>query len=425
MIKIKFLKEVLSTRTVRQSFITSTATLTNGILGIFFYILLGRFLGPEKFGIFSVVVMTATMLADITNVGTDTGIIKFVSKYRKENLEKALRFIKLGLEIKVLAGLMVFAFGWFLSPSISYLLEKPELAYPLRYAFLGTLGILLFSLTTNAIQAFEKFAVWGVLNICLNAIRLIGIVILFFLGNLNTESSLQIYVLFPFIGFIVGSFFLPNYLKVERGHEVAKEFMHYNKWVALFILIAAISGRLDTYLSAKILTLREVGIYSAAVSLAAVGSQIVAGIATVVAPKLAAFDSKKKVIKYLNKLQVFVVILGLVEIVIGIPLAYLVIPNFFGSEFAQAVKPFIVLLIAQAVFLISIPAHTAVFYYFSKPSLFIWISLVHLLIIGGLGWILISRFGYMGASVTVLVGNLSNFVIPAIWVLSRFKKIKQ
>ena len=197
--------------------------------------------------------------------------------------------------------------------------------------------------------------------------------------------------------------------------------MHYNKWIAAFVLIAAVSGRLDTYLSAKLLTLREVGIYSAAVSLSAIGSQIASGIATVVAPKLASFKSETEVVVYLRKLQLFVIALGVVGIVLGLPLAKILIPAFFGSEFTGAVGPFSILLLAQVIFLISIPAHTTVIYYFSKASLFVIISLVHLAIIGGLGWFLISNFGMLGAAITVLVGNVSNFVIPAVWVFNRFK----
>ncbi len=408
--------------TVKQSFVTSISTVINGLLGIAFYVLLGRFLGPEKFGIVSVVLVTLTLIADIANVGTDTGIVRFVGKYRHKDLQKTQQFLKLALKVKVIAGISVFAIGWFLLPFIATsVLNKPELTQYLKYSLLGAFGILLFSLTTSAIQAFEKFKTWGILNIALNLLRLVGIIVIFRFGFLTVGNTLQTYIIFPFIGFVVGSLFLPNYLTVKISNDVHREFFHYNKWVALFILIAAISARLDTYLSTRLLTLTQVGIYSAAVTVAGIGSQIVAGIATVVAPKLASFDSNKKVIDYLKNLQIFVFGLGVTAIVVGIPLAYVAIPTLFGSDYSGAVAPFIVLLISQVIFLISIPVHTAVFYYFSKPSLFVFISCVHVVIIGGLGWILISNFGYMGAAYTVLVGNLSNFLIPGIWVVNKFR----
>ena len=84
--------------------------------------------------------------------------------------------------------------------------------------------------------------------------------------------------------------------------------------------------------------------------------------------------------------------------------------------------PFVILLFAQAVFLVSIPVHTSIFYYFSKPKVFVFVGALHLVLVSFLGWLLISRFGYVGAALTMLVGNIFNFIAPGIWVLKEFKK---
>ena len=75
------------------------------------------------------------------------------------------------------------------------------------------------------------------------------------------------------------------------------------------------------------------------------------------------------------------------------------------------------------VFLISVPVHMSVMYYFAKPKLFFWLSAVHLTIILGLGWNLISLYGAMGAAITVLVGQVINFLIPVVWVLRETRKV--
>jgi O-antigen/teichoic acid export membrane protein len=415
---------VFSTSTVRQSIVTSFATALSGLLGILFYVLLGRFLGPEKFGVFSIVVITTTLLADIENVGTDTGIIKFVGNYKSKNPEKALRFIKLGFKVKLFVGLVIVFMGLLLSSKLAVLIGRPNIGDVLKYAFLGSLGVLLFSLTTSSIQAFEKYFVWGILNISLNLIRLVGIAGIFLLGRLSIENALQIYILLPFVGFIAGSFFLPNYFKVKKSSLVAKEFFHYNKWVALFILIAAFSARLDSYLSTRFLSPYDLGIYSAAVTIAGIGAQIVAGVATVVAPKLASMATLQQALSYLKKLQVFVLGLALLATVIALPIAIYLIPKLLGNSYVSSLSPFTLLFFAQLIFLISIPAHTAVIYYFSKPSLFVFISLIHLVIIAVLGWYLIPAYGYNGAAWAVLIGNVWNFLFPFAWCVYNFRNAK-
>lgn len=284
-------------------------------------------------------------------------------------------------------------------------------------------GALLFSFATFSVQAIQKFLAWSILNISINLLRLLTVALLIYLGLLTLDSTLAVYVFFPFLGFLVGLFILPNFFKVKNEVEVAKRLFSYNIWVAAFTLIAAISSRLDTFLSTRLLSLEEVGIYSVAVNLASIVPQVVFALGTVAAPKLASFNSDKKAVSYLKKLQLFVFGLCGSGLAIGIPLSYFLIPALYGQVYTASIPPLIILLVAQAIFLFSVPVHTGVTYYFGYPKLFVWVSLVHLAIVLGLGWVLISNFGIIGAAWTVLLGSVSNFLIPAIWILRKFRKI--
>ncbi len=414
---------LLKTRTVYESVITSSATIINAALGMVFYILLARYLGPSSFGIFSVSVATLTLLGDISDVGTGTGIVKFVGKYIVSEKQRALKVLKLSLEIKILFSLIVLALGWFLIPIVAWnFFKKPELVYPLRLSLLGVGGALLFSFSTSAIQALQKFWAWGGLIISSNLLRLLVIFILFYTGFLSLNSSLWVYILFPFFGFLGGLLFLPKFLVVKGEGSVIKELLSFNKWVAIFTLIAAVASRLDTFLITRFLTLEDVGIYSVANNLASVVPQIVFALGVVVAPKLASFDNNPKVISYLKKFQLFVIGLAIIGLVFGIPLSYFVIPHFYGAAYYASIAPFIILLVAQSIFLISVPVHTSIIYYFAYPKLFVWITLGQLFIVGILGWFFIANFGIVGAALAILVGDLFGLVVPAVWVMNKFKK---
>ena len=217
-------------------------------------------------------------------------------------------------------------------------------------------------------------------------------------------------------------FLLPQFLTVRNSKSVGSELFHYSKWVALVGILTATGSRLDTFLSARLLTVRDVGIYSAASQITVVIPQLVFALATVVAPKLASFDSDIKAIEYLKKLQLLVFgmfILGL----LAIPVLVLLIPQIYGTAYLESITPFVVLFVAQLVFLLSVPSHQAIFYYFSKPSFFTWVGLGQLAITGLLGWFLISTYGITGAAVTVLIANLFNFLVPSAWVVYRFTRV--
>ena len=97
--------------------------------------------------------------------------------------------------------------------------------------------------------------------------------------------------------------------------------------------------------------------------------------------------------------------------------AVIAIPILFGQEFIFSIRPFIILLLAQVIFLISIPVHTTIIYYYGKPKVFVFVGLVHLVIVYFLGVYLISSYGYAGAAIAVLVGNLSNLILPTRWLV--------
>lgn len=417
------LKSILRTATFKQSQITVVGTIINGFLGAVFYILLARFLGPSDFGLITVSIATLTMIADIVDFGTNTGLVRHIPANINLDSGKAIKFLKLALVFKLIIWILVLIIGFFLAPfTAKEIFNKVELINPLRLVMIGVGGALLFSFTTSALQAFQKYFVWSFINIATNALRLILILFLFFNMSINLYSGLISYIIMPFFGFLVALLFLPlkRIIVVKNMTDVAKQFFNYNFWVGIFTIIAAVSARLDTFLSARLLSAFEIGLYGAASQLVSLVPQIISGLGVVAAPKFASFQNNKQMITYFKKLQLFV--LGLAFLgVLTIPILVYLIPILFGKEYSQAIIPFIILFLAMLVFLISLPIHTSIIYYFGKPNVFVWVSIGHLLIIGVFGYFLISTFGIVGASVTVLVGMIFNLIAPLGWLLIKLK----
>lgn len=418
------LKQIFKTVTWKQSQITITGTLINGGLGALFYIVLARILGPSDFGLLTIALTTLVLIADIADIGTNTGLIRFVSSNLARSSDKAYRFLKLSLEIKLITWAVSFLAIFFLAPFLATLVfHKEELILPLRLVALGVGGALLFTFVTSALQAYQKYFLWALVNILTNSLRLILILVLGYYSLLDVENSLMVYILLPFFGFFVALFILParKILTSREEFSLSRELFKYNMPVAIFTTIAAFSARLDTYLNAVLLSAREVGIYGAANQLVAIMPQLVSALGLVAAPKFASFQSIKQMLTYFKKFQVFVFGICLLGI-LTIPVSAYLIPILFGSQYQEAVIPFIFLFIAMLIFLFSIPVHHSVIFYFGRPDIFIWVSVGHLVIIGGLGYFMIYNFGVVGASITVLIGTVFNFLYPLIWLLIKLKK---
>lgn len=419
------LKSILSTTTFKQSRITISGTVINGVLGAFFYILMARFLGPSDFGLLTVSIATIALVADIADIGTNTGLIRFVSASLAEDREKAYRFLKLSLEVKLIMWLGFSIIIFFLSPALAtQIFHKNELIFPLRLVALGIGAALLFSFATSMLQAFQKYFLWSLINIITNFLRLLLVIILGYYSLLNVENSLLIYIILPLFGFFVTLLIVPTrkIFVAKSEFSLSKELFKYNLPVAIFTIIAAFSSKLDTYLNAAILSAREVGIYGAANQLVQAVPQLVAALGLVAAPKFSSFRNNEQMLIYLKKFQLFVsglVFLGLLSLPLSITLIPIILP-----QYQEAIFPFVLLFLAMLVFLFSLPVHMSVIFYFARPDVFIWISIGHLLIIGGLGIFMISNYGVIGASLTVFAGTTFNFLYPLIWLLFKLRKSK-
>lgn len=418
------LKSVLRTVTFQQSQITIASTMINGILGALFYIFMARFLGPADFGLLSVSIITLTLVSDIADLGTNTGLVRFVSSNLNSNRDRILKFLKFSLEVKFFIWLSILLLGFSLSSFIANsIFGKPELNIPLKLVTIGVGGAFFFSFAMSALQSFQKFLLWGAINIASNLLRLILIFLLFSSSQLNLFSSLTSYIAISFFGFSLALFFLPTkeIITVTSETVIKKDFFNFNKWVALFTFIAAISSRLDTFLNARLLSSSDIGIYSAANQLTQVVPQIIGALGVVAAPKFATFHNLDQMLTYFKKFQLMVIGLSLL-VILAIPASFYFIPLLYGQQYQGSIPPFIILLLAMVIFLISVPLHNSIIYYFGKPQVFVWVAVGHLLIVAILGYFLISSYGVVGAATTVAIGMIFNFFAPLLWFFQRIRK---
>jgi len=414
-------EKISSTATFRHSLVTFIGTVINGGLGAAFYIVVARFLGPSTYGLLSVSLVTLTLVSDIGDLGTSTGLVRFVGKYVYSEPGKAYRFLKLGLKIKLFVGLFIMILGWIFAPYIAgVIFSKVELTTPLRIAFIGSAGYLLFTFATSVLQALQRFWAWSGLQIASNGLRLILVILIFYLGFLGVNSALILNTVLAYLGFLVSILLLlpKGFIKVNNENSVAKELFHYNKWVTLFAAVSAIGARLDTFISARLLTAVEIGIYAAASQLVQIVPQIVVAISTVVAPRMAGMGDIKALLSYMKKVQIMVLGLAFLGLA-SIPVVIYIIPLLYGNAYLESIPAFIILLIGMLAFTISIPVHNSIFYYFSYPKFFFFLSVAHLLLVAILGFTFIPIYGVIGAALTFSIGQIFNFIVPTIWFLRK------
>ena len=134
-------------------FLISGTTLATIILATS-AILIGRFLGPELYGQYSLTLTIPSLLFLFADLGIDSGVTKFTASMRAQGAtEGRLKdIIRRGLIIKAIAGITLFAICYaFADEFATLLLQRPELGF---YVRLSSISILFQVILANAISGF-------------------------------------------------------------------------------------------------------------------------------------------------------------------------------------------------------------------------------------------------------------------------------
>lgn len=370
----------------------------NGALGAIFYFSLAKFLPTAEYGVFITVTALMSMLSSLFDFGSNQTMIKFFSK-------DAFRFPKLALKLKFISGGILTLFFLFGSSFIAkYFFLKPELDLPFKLVGFGTLCLLLFSFSYSLAQAQEKYVRWGLLFVGTNAVRLLGIPILYFMGILSAQSAIILFVLLPALGFVFGLWGNQKILMVKGENTKINEFLGFNKWVTGFVVLSTLASKVDTLMMSRFLDLSSVAIYGLATQMVLVFQQLSIAIGAVTSPKLAGLKTIKQ-----NNFYVFKVLWMNSLIFAGatlclIPLA-IFFTNYLGREYSQSILPFLVLIISSGMFFVLSPIRDSILYFFAKPSFFFYLGAATLIINIFIAWLLIPTFGILGAALVPLVGQ--------------------
>jgi O-antigen/teichoic acid export membrane protein len=120
--------------------------LLNRIGGLILTIILARFLSPELFGIYSLILSVTLLAMVFTDIGTNNAIIRYVSnaiskKKKKEAKEYFKYFLIVKLVIILISTILLILLGRIISNNI---FDKPEMYYPLivsaLYVLLSPVG---------------------------------------------------------------------------------------------------------------------------------------------------------------------------------------------------------------------------------------------------------------------------------------------
>jgi O-antigen/teichoic acid export membrane protein len=371
--------------------------------------LLARKLGPEALGLYALCVKAIKIFTSCFGDPLDFAVMREAPIFLRTDRPRALALVRSAFFVRVVLGALIIAITA-LAPAVISLLMFRSRDYG-DLALLTACGIftdLLLRAVAGFLQASERFARFMTVNATWQIARAGAIVAIIVLATISARSALTVYVVAPMIAFIVGLPLLPRDLLKPSIPSIKQisGILHYSKWMAAAMMLAALYEGLDVFLLRWLTNERQVGIYAGALTLAMIPDFLNGAVQTVIAPKIAPAHSAGEFPSLFKRYLRYALPLGAIALLGALILGGPIIRGLLSNRFADSVDAFKILVVAT-IFDVVITPLPAALVAFVAPRFVSIVNLVGLVIVAGGGLILIPRYGATGAAILILAARVT------------------
>ena len=316
-----------------------------GVCNFITSILLARFLGPENFAIWGIILLMLGYAESFGRLKVDVASVYVVGKNRKENIGDIL----FSINIITILSLIVIVFLFLLSSEIifSFLFQSfesipRELIFPIASIFIIQ-GFFLNYL--YIFLASENSFIFGFINFLRSFILLIFVLLLFFDNSLTTFSLVQA----VFFSYLLPLLFLILYFQFRYRHTFSLSYQRFRELLKsgteyyMIGISSQINLSMPLIIASQFLSPASIGVFSVAKSLSeTIFSRISAAFHTILYSYISNIESANDGVKVAIKTSiVLTIILSLIYIAFY-TFSSSLINLLYGEEFNEAstlIKP--------------------------------------------------------------------------------------
>jgi O-antigen/teichoic acid export membrane protein len=378
-------------------------------------IVLGRYLGAEQFGLYSLALTAAELAAGLALLGLGPALVRYVSLFASRgDTARLWGTLQVGLGLTTIAGLVI-GVGLFAlaGPIAEGLFHEPRLI-PLMVLAAAIVPVL--ALNTNvaaATRGFGKMQYTTITQLIARPqIRLILLVVVAVTVGLNAARALGVFLATVCVALALILYFLNRLFPLRRPARTArrdtKEMLVFSLPVYLSDLIGTFRGSIQTVLLGAFNSVTTVGIFAAATRVNVIGEAFHGAISTSSMPIISELydrGERKQLARFYQTMTKWTLTLNL-------PL-FLIVLLFSGSILSVFGEDFVGGAVALTVLAWGNLANAAtgicgaVLDMTGKTPLKLFNSIILTALTLGLNFLLIPRWGLMGAATAALVARVT------------------
>ncbi|MBN2121169.1 MAG: oligosaccharide flippase family protein [Candidatus Omnitrophica bacterium] len=423
-LKEKLVEEI---SVVRGTFYGSMGVASRIIFLFLANLILARSLGPASYGVLSLVFLIVTLGNAIVIMGLDRGLSRFIGRFRADNQKDALAHtVKSGIVLSgglsILFSLLLFIF----SSGLAAVFGMPRLSWMLKIISFTFLPAAFIEVVGSVFQGYENIKISrAVTSFIPSFLWFFASGLLVFLRKATLLNFCLYYVALTWLSGIVAFYFLVrSFSNLFRAgallhslKETAFSLFSFCLPLLLFNFLALASVYVDSFLIGYFLDAYKVGIYQVAFRIARLSPFVFLGLRDVFIPLMSrnlaqrdlAYESINetyvRVAKWVSALTFLIIITIMVfsDFFVG----------WFGKEYLESSLVLKILLIAYLVYSLFGPTE-AMNIALGSTRFVAGYTLLSAVTAAVLNWIIIPRFGIIGASwvavVSIAVMKLVAFI---------------
>jgi O-antigen/teichoic acid export membrane protein len=382
----------------------------NLALGFALRIILARWLGSFDLGLYTLVLTVQEFATLIAGMGIMTALTKYVAQYRDDKnalFQIVFSAFTLTLFFAIVAGLLLY----FLATTIAGIFHTPQLAHLLRILSISLPFIIINQTSLGLENGLRRMKYYAAQIMMRSFLMIVFIVVLVWLGY-GVEGTV-----WGLVFAIAGTSIWGLYLAREYYHLNYHNFIKNVKTLISFGIqvfsvetVNVLVSYTDILMIGYFLTATEVGYYSIAVSMGMLFYIFPQAVQKMTFPLTAEywyandFESLRKMFDKSMKYTACILLpLGLFFTLFAREITTTV----FGAEYIYSVSPFLILLIDRVLRGSTITPVGASFSGIGRPDISLKVDSVSLVMNAFLCWLLIPRFGIIGASMATATSMLT------------------
>lgn len=396
---------------IQSSAIFLATSTINYFLRFLIGVLIARAFGAEGKGVYSLVLLTGSMLLVVLNIGTGSALTYFTAGQKLESRTLVGYAIITGTLLGVLGGIIfLVAYQLFLSQNMLAGLQDEYVmwvAFVLPFNLIGLfLGAILVGL--------QRILVFNALDL-VRTVFLLGLLLISMFLGYGVSGAILAWIISCLAYFVVICAFTLHQVGVQWKIHLpsTRPLVAYGTKSYLANIMTIFTYRLDSYLVNYFLGVSSVGIYSTSVATAEMVWNIPNAVSAALFPKISGLDQESGSLLTARACRILILLTIPLTILLSL-LGYFLIPPVFGPQFQASVLPFLLLLPGMIFVLIS-KILSANLSGRGTPQYSAYIAAIALSVTILLDMYLIPRYGVPGASMASSVAYFAGAIGALYW----------